>query len=1338
MNTTLNQQVRTLKMNIKYNFNHMSHIEDIFGNDPIDLVLRFHPNTVSAFNRFDLPISFEELKERVHERAFPCYFQKITEAEHKIIVPLQSDGYQIEFITLWHGTTFSYEATTRGNHKTTVREYIKIPEPPDFIKEDCLIKVIDISQPYRAKDELETLYNRVSQLNIPVDIDIDKENEIWFKYIDATQRIITKRQEPFAVKKYYPLLPIGGEMEKANRFKFKVDLTIEENREYRAIEEAMKKLDVQNVRFDSEGNVQLMYEDITRVLDPVLEQEFKGIIIRQKEIGCLIRINPPSLINRIRQGISRKGFIMKVNWDFEKKEIYIYENKNNNVQESEKLKIDLLEKFKLTRKGVIAWLDASNENGKNEKNDFSHLWQKNEIFGNRNYNTRKKDFKNYIWQERQRLNRNGFDNFRYEFAEIFSFSPELISNEFSEQDLIEMKRDLYALPFSVNYFDSSQSIQFDFIDQEDLIQKTIKLKELQCWYLSYKPEGFKYKVKTKLVSRKTHLDTLRERIEKLGGVEFEIDIPKQEQEAEEGAPSRKPKREKRLPIGMLSRRESNIGTLIFTVSTRYKEQKKAVKKLLEITEGRLLIGQVFPNLTGDAVKIQWLREAVGKLIQPTDKPNGKPVNPKLKDFIFDSSKAEQIFDETKVEEGSTFWNEVEKSKISKTLNTSQIKAILSALYANDLCLLQGPPGTGKTTVISEIIWQHIRQNANNPSGYKILLTSETNLAVDNALEKLVGAETTIVKPLRFGKAEKFEEEGKKYSLDRIMRWVDETYENQSDYENEQLETDADGIEEEIEREDLSNNAVQRWMLNIGNRAQRQVNPKYATVIRDWQIEMAQPTKEIKTLFKDKYLKYANVIGSTCSSCGSQSFKNDFISIAREADFRIYQKEERYKDALQNMIDQILRFEDDDFSKLNFLLNKFKIGIDELKKKLAMPDVDFLRKVYFSELNDVVYTLEKKPDAKHLPRLAERLGLGNTLDSIRQQIGIKTSVIFDAVIMDEASKATPPEMVLPLCFGKKSIIIGDHKQLPPMINEREFREVLIDEAEDEKLANEIGDNYLKESQFKRLITNPKVSPTIRATFDVQYRMHSQIGSLIQQFYPELENGLICGIKEWENIEDLNHQGSRHHGLYHEGFIKPHTHVIWVDVPEPETKDGTSRVNEMECETVKRVLKYLKHSEGFNEFQANWDKIKDIDKRKAEQEVGIISFYGNQIKKLKEVKKYAENDLKIPIRLNTVDKFQGMERNILIVSTVRSNTINDEITGKVISNVKGGGYSPWGFADSPERLNVALSRARRLLIVVGNRQHFANFRNKEGEAIYANVISQIRAENIINYKTLEKYK
>ena len=175
-----------------------------------------------------------------------------------------------------------------------------------------------------------------------------------------------------------------------------------------------------------------------------------------------------------------------------------------------------------------------------------------------------------------------------------------------------------------------------------------------------------------------------------------------------------------------------------------------------------------------------------------------------------------------------------------------------------------------------------------------------------------------------------------------------------------------------------------------------------------------------------------------------------------------------------------------------------------------------------------------------------------------------------------------------------------------------------------------------------------------------------------------------------------------------------------------------MDEKEVEVVKRVLQYLKNSQGFEEYFNHWEKIKNEDKRLQEQEIGIISFYGHQVKKLQDVKRYAQKDLQIPIRLKTVDKFQGMERNIIIVSTVRSSKI-----------IKGGleeKNSDIGFAKAPERLNVALSRARRLLIVVGNLKFFESYKDKSGNAIYKNAIDIIRKEGLVieDYKKLNKYK
>ena len=149
----------------------------------------------------------------------------------------------------------------------------------------------------------------------------------------------------------------------------------------------------------------------------------------------------------------------------------------------------------------------------------------------------------------------------------------------------------------------------------------------------------------------------------------------------------------------------------------------------------------------------------------------------------------------------------------------------------------------------------------------------------------------------------------------------------------------------------------------------------------------------------------------------------------------------------------------------------------------------------------------------------------------------------------------------------------------------------------------------------------------------------------------------------------------------------------------------------------------------EYMNHWDSLKDENKRREEKEIGLISFYGHQVGKLKEIAKYSRSKLDIPVRLNTVDKFQGMERNIIIVSTVRSNQVIEN--GKIKPN------RDIGFAKSPQRLNVALSRAKRLLIVVGNKEFFSQYQNKAGDRIYKNVVEIINNEGkIIDYKELKK--
>lgn len=299
--------------------------------------------------------------------------------------------------------------------------------------------------------------------------------------------------------------------------------------------------------------------------------------------------------------------------------------------------------------------------------------------------------------------------------------------------------------------------------------------------------------------------------------------------------------------------------------------------------------------------------------------------------------------------------------------------------------------------------------------------------------------------------------------------------------------------------------------------------------------------------------------------------------------------------------------------------------------------------------------------------------------------------FDVVIMDEASKATPLEMSVPMVWGKKIIIIGDHKQLPPMMNENNII-TSLKKANQKVLAETI--ESFKESQFEILFrTAFKLKPSIVATLDTQYRMHKKIMDTIGHFYSEeLEEGLKCGLADEDmDNEQYNARGSRYHGLTIPGFIEPQTHAIWINVNtyESQPSGSTSYVNYGELDAIKTVIKALQKADGFQKFMDSQEKPED-------KEIGIITFYGAQYGKIKEMYKDGKIDKSLPCRINVVDKFQGMERNIIIISTVRSNK-----------------EKHYGFAEDIRRINVGFSRARRLLIVIGNRDFFrenAHYKNQ----------------------------
>jgi len=653
-----------------------------------------------------------------------------------------------------------------------------------------------------------------------------------------------------------------------------------------------------------------------------------------------------------------------------------------------------------------------------------------------------------------------------------------------------------------------------------------------------------------------------------------------------------------IPIGNLVKKDKD--RLKFRLNDKFYDSLNAREQdRIEISE--VAKGFIKPIFPGELTNIDRMIKAMKKVTEPGNKV-GYPVNRNLPNFLFDPNEARQYA--TDIEE--------EKIRIAANLNEpllknqpKQLEAVTKAILSKDLALIQGPPGTGKTTVIAEIIWQALTQNPL----CKILITSQTNLAVDNALERLAGKK--MVRPLRIGNIDKFENEGKVYSNDRIKKWL-------------QAKTESEEIE-------YGDNAIHEWIENIKGKCSTE--EKYESVVKKWKDGLSKNDYSLKSTFGNAYYKYVNIFAATCSECGSRNFSEAFQS-----------------------------------------------------------------------------TFQSNSEKQVEPE-------------------------FDMVIMDEASKATPPELVLPLTLGHKVIIIGDHKQLPPMIDADEFTEALEAVGALSLIENWTKDDY-KVSQFEKLFKSaPK---TLVASLDTQFRMHEQIMNTISQFYldqEELDNGLICGIKQQMDIPDLDVKASRWHGIKSEPFIEPKHHAIWVNVETPEIKVGTSYENDGEVKAITSILKALTKASGFSAFQ-------DYFTKDEEKEIGIITYYMPQMTRIKnslyshftkaEWKNFEQNkfnnEFQIPFRINTVDRFQGMERNIIIISTVRSNRQIKEDNGRKIEVDNTKYPFALGFAKELQRVNVGFSRAKRLLIVVGNESHFSH------KPEYAEAISKMHRVDVSQLQNL----
>lgn len=664
-----------------------------------------------------------------------------------------------------------------------------------------------------------------------------------------------------------------------------------------------------------------------------------------------------------------------------------------------------------------------------------------------------------------------------------------------------------------------------------------------------------------------------------------------------------------IPFGKLSK--IDYPKVIFSL---FQDASGTVKQLVE-RDGLRIIALDAGDLTGEIEKVNRLRDSFYRI---TEHPE-LLANPKLASYLFDASNATPLEEEVV----AARIENIKKTQLNANLNQSQVSAIAKAVEAKDLALIQGPPGTGKSTAIAELIWQLVLQK---PQA-RILLTSEANLAVDNALDKLKSSIHNIVKPIRIASGDKFSAEGLSYAQTELKKWAGIEL-SKIELEDDELAKETD----EYKSFDAKEIVLNRWLRNIYTRAHDRIeNPE---LLKLWYDILTDLPLSWKKRVYEEYVSHCNVIGATCSAISDTNYS-------------------------------------------------------ATEEKGKHSDSRFIRKF--------------------------RSIFGET-----DKDGYITRLRFNTVIQDEASKATPAELSLPLAYGEKAVVIGDHRQLPPNLDKEDIMFKLhmqrIKSASREehdqivKLEKYVRKNFelLEKSHFERLFH--QIDASLKGTFDTQYRMHKDINDVIEQFYEE-DNGLRCGVKDEE----------RQHNIEIPDLLSPDNHVIWIDTNSPEVRDGTSRANKGEVEAIGWVLEKFAKSDSFKQYQQSLSTDE-------EKEIGLITFYGSQMKRLRPL---VEQSIKkgLRIKMSSVDRFQGMERNIIIVSLVRSNRIaqkwNQRPDFRQFPNRGFPAQNDYGFAKSPNRLNVALSRAKRLLIVVGNGEHFCSYVNSQVQAIYRNVFEKINS-------------
>lgn len=519
---------------------------------------------------------------------------------------------------------------------------------------------------------------------------------------------------------------------------------------------------------------------------------------------------------------------------------------------------------------------------------------------------------------------------------------------------------------------------------------------------------------------------------------------------------------------------------------------------------------------------------------------------------------------------------------------NQRKAINLALERKPLSLIQGPPGTGKTTVITEIVFQMLHRDPYT----KILITSQTNDAVDNVLENLINQQIEVVRLA--GEIKPRNKNIAKHTIDRkVEGWKNEIAKRSNNY--------WQGLERvfsaDIKREEK---AIQE-MIGVLNMPKK------------WDAK-----KEIVN----------RIIAENDTYKGLRSH---------------FDSEEDFGNALAQKCNHV-----------------------SLKRQKTLSDLHNQWIAAIQSVSETSVINEKLID--------EIKVVGATCNHVASKKYSRFNFEFDYVIMDESAKATTAESLVPIVFAENLVLVGDHRQLKPMVTkDKEIESWLRGKFKIERTD--------EDDQFDDYINRPslfeKVYESLRSAEDYTTQLvecrrcsEDQVRLLSQCFYEPFGDNEIIYVPRAEEKE-------------HNLDLKIDSTIIFLDIgaqKKSQTNEKGSSYNTFSADLIMEVLKSLD----------TYGKVSNYT-------VGVITGYTAQAKQLKSKlnglrsrhKFKNVNPSSEKFVMSVVDRFQGLEKDIIIFDLVKS-----------------GANTRLGFLKVANRINVAVSRQKRLLILVGD---YTNIKN-----------------------------